>query len=163
MTTPTQSIETPSANPTALAGPNSSLGSLYEADETAWLDRMAKLVAERRFNEMDSSNLAEFLTDMAKRDRREVFSRLVVLLSHLLKWSHHEDHRSSSWRATIRTQRLELRQFFESASLLRHAAAELAKAYAEARIAAAEELDTDVNAFPSESPWTVQTASNQEL
>ena len=62
------------------------LVSLYEADETAWLDRMAELIRERRYEELDYSHLQEYLTDMANRDRREVESRLRVLLSHLLKW-----------------------------------------------------------------------------
>ena len=57
---------------------------LYEADETAWLDAMARIVAEGRFEEMDHVHLAEYLSDMAKRDRREVNSRLAQLLAHLL-------------------------------------------------------------------------------
>lgn len=61
------------------------LAALYEADETAWLERTADLVRTGRFDQLDAGTLAEYLTDMAKRDRREVFSRLVVLLSHLLK------------------------------------------------------------------------------
>ena len=68
--------------------------SLYEADETAWLEQTAELVRAGRFDQVDAVNLAEYLTDMARRDRREVFSRLVVLLSHLLKWDHQQDRRS---------------------------------------------------------------------
>ena len=37
----------------------------------------------------------------ARRDRREVFSRLVTLLAHLLKREYQPDHRSRSWLATI--------------------------------------------------------------
>jgi hypothetical protein len=62
------------------------LADLYESDETAWLEAMAELAAQRRAAEMDYEHLAEFLTDMARRDRREVRSRLVVLITHLLKW-----------------------------------------------------------------------------
>ena len=61
---------------------------LYERDETAWLEAMSALAAAGRLAEMDNSNLSEYLADMAKRDRREVFSRLVVLLAHLLKGEH---------------------------------------------------------------------------
>ena len=64
------------------------LSVLYERDETAWLEAMAVLAARGRYAEMDFRHLSEYLADMAKRDRREVFSRLVVLLSHLLKWEH---------------------------------------------------------------------------
>jgi hypothetical protein len=91
--------------------------SLYEQDETAWLEQTASLVAQRRFDEIDREHLCEYLSDMARRDKREVFSRMVVLLVHLLKWDHHPDHRSNSWRGTIVTQRSELRQLLESGSL----------------------------------------------
>ena len=60
---------------TALRG----ISSLHEQDETAWLEQMADLVTAGRWGEIDRRHLAEYLLDMAKRDRREVFSRLVVL------------------------------------------------------------------------------------
>ena len=47
------------------------LPSLYHEDETAWLESMAHLVAERRFDEFDWDHLSEYLSDMARRDRRE--------------------------------------------------------------------------------------------
>jgi hypothetical protein len=95
---------------------------------------------------------------MAKRDRREVFSRLVVLLAHLLKWDHQPDRRSGSWRGTIREQRRELRQLLESSTLRNHAASVFADAYAEARAQAADETELDVGVFPAESPWDLDAA-----
>ena len=62
--------------------------SLYVQDETAWLEHTAGLVAQRRFDEIDHENLSEYLADMARRDRRDVLSRLTVLLAFLLKWDH---------------------------------------------------------------------------
>ncbi len=50
--------------------------SLYERDETAWLEATANLVAQGRFGEIDRAALSEYLTDMATRDKREVKSRL---------------------------------------------------------------------------------------
>src|SRR3954469_11911600 len=91
--------------------------SLYLADETAWLERTAQLIAEGKWDEIDRDNLSEYLTDMAIRDRREVMSRLVVLLAHLLKWDHQAEMRTGSWQATIKLQRLELRQLLESGTL----------------------------------------------
>ena len=43
-----------------------SLTSQYQDDETGWLEHMAELIAERRFDELDFANLQEFLIDMAK-------------------------------------------------------------------------------------------------
>src|SRR5437773_9954788 len=95
---------------------------LFERDETAWLEVMSQLAAQGRYAEMDHANLSEYLADMAKRDRREVSSRLVTLLTHLLKWHHQPQHRSGSWQGTIVEQRRELRKLLESGTLHNHAA-----------------------------------------
>ena len=79
--------------------------------------------------EMDYSNLSEYLADMAKRDRREVISRLITLLTHLLKWEYQPDHRSGSWQGTILEQRRELCMLLESGTLHNHAQSVLAEAY----------------------------------
>jgi hypothetical protein len=127
------------------------LGVLYEQDETAWLEAMSALAASRRYDEMDFRHLSEYLADMAKRDRREVLSRLVVLFTHLLKWEYQPEHRSGSWRGTIRAQRRELRQLVESGSLRNHAQTVLADAYTEARRQAADETELSLDTFPPEN------------
>lgn len=129
------------------------LAALYEADETAWLELTAELVRAGRFDQLDPGTLAEYLTDMARRDRREVKSRLVVLLTHLLKWEQQPEHRSGSWRATILEQRRELRDILESGTLRNHAEAVLADAYAAAREQAAAETELDLGVFPPTTPW----------
>ncbi len=121
---------------------------LYEQDETAWLEEMSVLAANRRFSEMDHRHLSEYLSDMAKRDRREVFSRLVTLLAHLLKWEHQPDRRGESWLGTIFEQRRELRQLLESGVLRNHARAVLAEAYADARKQTAAETGLPRDTFP---------------
>lgn len=126
------------------------LSGLYERDETAWLEAMAALAASGQHAEMDYLHLSEYLADLAKRDRREVFSRLVVLLTHLLKWEYQPEHQSGSWRGTIREQRRELRQLLESGTLRSHAEAVLADAYAEARRQAADETELNLDTFPTE-------------
>jgi hypothetical protein len=118
-----------------------------ERDETAWLEAMSALAASGPYAEMDYRHLSEYLADMARRDRREAFSRLVVLLSHLLKWDHQSERRSGAWRGTIREQRRELRQLLESGTLHNHAEAVLADAYAEARRQAADETELSLNVF----------------
>ena len=61
------------------------LSLLYEQDETAWLEAMSELIRLGRLDEVDYPNLAEYLAEMARRDRREVESRLTVLIAHALK------------------------------------------------------------------------------
>ena len=129
------------------------LDGLYESDETAWLEAMSTLAGARRFAEMDTRNLSEYLAAMAKRDRREVLSRLIVLLTHLIKWECQQDRRTGSWRATIREQRRQLREILESGTLRNHAAAVLLGAYDAARRLAADETELDVDTFPVDNPW----------
>ena len=131
------------------------LAELFAEDETAWLDRMSELVRQRRLTELDLDNLTEYLSDMARRDRREVKSRLVVLLAHLLKWEFQPDRRSRSWRATIITQRQELAEFAGSGVLHDHAESVLAESYDNAVELAVAETGLVRDTFPSECPYSV--------
>ncbi len=131
---------------------------LYEADETAWLEAAAELIRQGRLDEVERDTLAEYLTDMAKRDRREVFSRLVVLLSQFLKWQYQPDRRSGSWRGTILEQQRELRQLLESGTLRNHATVVFADAYADARKQAAAETGLARAVFPEQCPWDLDGA-----
>ena len=133
------------------------LSILFERDETAWLEVMSQLAAEGRYAEMDYSNLSEYLSDMGTRDRREVSSRLVILLTHLLKWEHQPDHRSGSWQGTIVEQRRELRKLLESGRLHNHALSTLAEAYADARKQAAAETMLSRGIFPVECRWDMES------
>ncbi len=132
------------------------LPSLYEQDETAWLEETASLVAQRRFGEIDHEHLGEYLSDMAKRDKRELFSRLVILITHLLKWEHQPELRSNSWQGTILSQRRELRQLLESGTLRRYAGEVLEKAYKEAVEQAATETGLTETVFPSECSMSLE-------
>lgn len=124
---------------------------LYLGDETAWLEQMAALIAEGRFADLDYANLGEFLTDMARRDKREVMSRLTLLMIHRLEWEHQPEKRSRSLQATIAEQRRELEDALESGTLRRYAQESLAKAHGGAIEQAAIETGLDGSAFPSES------------
>lgn len=137
---------------------SSRLCELYETDETAWFEEMARLIADHRFKELDTEHLSEFLSDMARRDKREVLSRLVSLLVHLLKWKHQSAQRSNSWQATIANQRDELNDLLESATLRKHAREVLDKAYERAVRQAALETGLEIGSFPTECPFTLESA-----
>jgi hypothetical protein len=133
------------------------LNILFGQDETAWLEIMSRLAAEGRYAELDHSNLSEYLADMAKRDRLEVSSRLVLLLQHLLKWEFQPDHRSGSWQRSILEQRRELRKLLESGTLYNHAISVLAEAYDDACKEAAAETGLSRGTFPVECVWDLES------
>ena len=124
------------------------LSVLYERDETAWLEAMSALAASGCHAEMDYQNLSEYLADMARRDRREVFSRLVMLLTHLLKWEYQPETTLRFVAGHDLEQRRELSQLLESGTLRNHAAVVLADAYAAARRQAAARDGTAAGRFP---------------
>jgi hypothetical protein len=74
---------------------------LYERDFHAWTQEQARLVRARRFAELDVDNIAEELETLGRSDRREVKSRLTVVLVHLLKWQFRPQKRGPSWQATL--------------------------------------------------------------
>jgi hypothetical protein len=135
---------------------------MYLADETAWLDQTAQFVAEGRWDEIDRDNLSEYLTDMAKRDRREVVSRLAVLLAHLLKWEHQPNQRTGSWQATIAHQQFELRHLLESGTLKNHAVEVLGDAYEQAVSQAALETGLSADTFPETCPYMIDALLGKE-
>jgi hypothetical protein len=139
------------------------LAELYDADETAWLDATAALARAGRLDQIDPATLAEYLSDMARRDRREVESRLIVLLAHLLKWTHQPDKRSGSWKATIVEQRQELEGLLASGVLRNHAEAVLADVYAKAVERVTAETNLPAATFPAPCPWTVDELLTDHL
>jgi hypothetical protein len=136
---------------------------LFEQDETAWLEAMAELIRLGRLDELDYFNLAEYLADMARRDRREVESRLVVLINHALKWRHQPDRRSGTWRGTIIEQRQELEGLVSRGVLRNHAQAVLADVYGKAVERAAAETGLPPETFPVACSYSLDELLSADL
>lgn len=136
---------------------------LYEQDETAWLETMAELIRTGRLEEVDYPNLAEYLTDMARRDRREVESRLIVLMLHVLKWTHQAEQRSASWRGTIIAQRQELEGLVSGGVLRRHAETVLETVYRQAVERASAETGLPAGTFPVLCPYNLDQWLSADL
>ena len=100
---------------------------------------------------------------MARRDRREVESRLTVLIAHALKWVHQPDCRSGSWRGTIIEQRQELEGLVSRGVLRNHAEAVLADVYRKAIDRAAAESGLPVDTFPVVCPYTLDQLLSSDL
>lgn len=66
----------------------SSLTKLYEVDYYTWAKQHVELLQKGDFLAMDIEHLIEELDSMARSDKRELESRLTVLIAHLLKWQY---------------------------------------------------------------------------
>jgi hypothetical protein len=138
-----------------MSSPTSTVSDLYLEDETAWLELMAERIKAGELRDLDYSNLGEYLADMAKRDRREVESRLIVLLIHILKWEYQPDQRTRSWSGSILEQGDELTSHADRGVLRLHAEAYLPEAYRKAVRRAAAETGLPVSTFPSDCKYTL--------
>src|SRR3984893_586861 len=93
--------------------------SLYDQDFAVWTSETARLLRAGRFDEVDIEHVAEEIEDMGKRDKRELHSRLTVLLLHLLKWNWQPDKQSPGSQSPIISQRAELQRLLEDSPSLR--------------------------------------------
>jgi Domain of unknown function DUF29 len=74
----------------------------YEEDFFAWTQEQAELLRAREQRGLDWDNLAEEIDSMGRRERRELESRLRLILHHLLKWQAQPGLRGRSWQSTLR-------------------------------------------------------------
>lgn len=127
----------------------------YNADFYGWTQQQADLLRTGRFAEIDIENLIEEVETMGRSEKRQLDSRLTVLLTHLLKWQYQADHRGKSWRLTIIAQRDNFSIVLQdNPSLKPQLDAILAHAYKLARVYAARETDFELTVFPESCPWT---------
>jgi hypothetical protein len=130
----------------------------YEDDFVAWLEDQAGRARRGEVESLDLENIAEELEGMARSDRREIRTRLTVLLVHLLKYVAQPRRRSAIWLATIGEQRTQIATVIDdSPSLRSFPAGVLEQCYAEARSRAALETRLAENAFPEHCPFELSS------
>jgi Domain of unknown function DUF29 len=134
----------------------------YDTDLYEWTKEQADALRRRATNALDWDNLAEEIESLGKSDRRQIQSRLEVLLIHLLKWRYQPELRCGSWRGSIFEARLRIRKLLdESPSLQPHPAEYLSEAYAHARRKALEE--TGLLDLPDACPWTIGEVTSEDF
>lgn len=140
------------------------LETLYDTDFCEWAHSVAARLRAGEIEGLDLENIAEEIEDLGKRDRREVRSRLLSLLAHMLKWDYQRQLRSESWAATIREQRKQLKLIFgDSPSLVRHARSGIADLYRGAVEEASAETELAEDAFPRQCPYAWQDIFEREF
>ena len=127
---------------------------LYDTDFYAWTKDQANLLRHAKFEQLDIANLIEEIEDMGKSQRRELESRLMVLIAHLLKWQYQPDHRSRSWEATIQIQRSSLQRLLRNNPSLRTRIKVAINAiYRDAVLSAWGETGLERTIFPIDCPY----------
>jgi hypothetical protein len=127
----------------------------YEVDFHAWLVEQGSRIRLLRIPGIDSENLAEEILSLGRSEKRELRSRLAVLLTHLLKWHIQPLQRSGSWQATIFEQRDAIEVVLsESPSLRQTISSIIADRFGSSVRQAALETGLPKTSFPPACPWT---------
>ena len=140
------------------------MGTPYDGDIVAWASEQAELLRKRQWSELDIDNIAEEIDSVGRTEKRELGSRMAVLLAHLLKWHCQPAHRSNSWLRTIRTQRRKIDRALQKMPSLRPCLADpewLDDAWEAAVEWAARE--TGIDEFPEDLMWTVQQVTDHDF
>ena len=82
----------------------------YERDVVAWANEQARRLRAGEFHRLDIEHIADEIEDVGRSEKRELASRISVLMAHLLKWQYQPERRGASWTGTIRVQRRQIRR-----------------------------------------------------
>ena len=130
---------------------------LYDTDFFLWTQEQARLLREKRWNDLDLENLAEEVRSVGGSEKREIRNRLDLLMMHLLKYKFRPGKRTPSWNTTIRRQRIDLQSVLsDSPSLKTYITQVFPDRYPSARLDAESETGIAFDLFPDECPFTLE-------
>jgi hypothetical protein len=146
------------------ADPPPARASLYETDFHAWAMEQAALIRRLAPEGLDVENLAEEIETLGRSERREIERRLVVLLTHLVKYKFQPDKRKGGWEASIRVQRRDLKDVLSENPSLRALPSDvLGRAYEKARYIAAIETGLVVEDMPATCPFALEQVMDDDF
>ena len=131
---------------------------IYEQDFQAWALENAALLRQGKLADIDVLHIAEELEGMGASERRELQSRLQVLVCHLLKYQYQPERRGKSWLLTIGHQRDAIESLLKQSPSLRPLlddAEEMADIYTKAVRDAVIETELDRHLFPVRCPYAI--------
>lgn len=136
----------------------------HDTDFFTWTQEQAALLSARRTEGLDWDNVCDEIESMGKSDRRQLESRLQVVLAHLLKWQAQPERRGRSWRLTLIEQRNRCARLLrDSPSLRATLEAVLADEWPAAVQWAMAETDLARERFPADLPWSAEQVIDQEF
>lgn len=131
--------------------------SLYDQDYYLWIEKTAHLLENRQFSALDIEKLVDEIRSMGRSEKKSIKSNLIVILHHLLKYSYQPSKRTNSWKLTIEQHRHRVREDLQdSPSLKLFLQGVLTDCYQQAKKRASIETILSINAFPEESPFSIE-------
>jgi Domain of unknown function DUF29 len=141
---------------------------LYESDYYLWAQEQARVLRERRVDQIDWENLAEEVDDLARRNPDALEGQCETLIEHLLKITvAPESIRKNSsplWRASVRNARHKIGTLLRCNPSLRIRSDELfADAWPVGRNNALATLDLEDETIPEAPLFTFDQAVNDSF
>lgn len=134
----------------------------HDTDIALWATAQARLLQEKRFDEIDLHRVAGEIEDIAARQRDTLQERLDVLVCRLLLWKYLPGARLPAWRADAMEKRREIARLLTGSPSLAGSLADLfGVAYRSGRLRAAAETGIDVDLLPPTAPFTLAQARDE--
>lgn len=132
---------------------------IYDEDYHLWYSENARLIREKKFNDIDVENIAEELDSMGRHEKDKLESFLIVLFLHLLKLKYQGNYEVGvrSWKLSVKEHRLRAKKHLKNNPSLKGVLDEIIQdAYGIARLEAAKETGLTEETFPMNMPFTIE-------
>jgi hypothetical protein len=141
--------------------------SLYDQDFYLWIEQTVQALKNRDLNRLDWDNLIEEVESMGRSEKRELRSRLLVVIEHLLKimfWESEKSQNLRSWRNTVLEQQYQIELLLVDSPSLKPMLQDIfADSYAKARLQTLRKCALPETLFPTEPPFSLEQVLDSDF
>ena len=142
------------------------VSTLYDTDFYLWIQHTVEALKQQDLDQVDWDNLIEEVESLGRSEKRELKSRLLVILEHLLKlmcWESEKPQNGRGWRNTVIEQRNQVEMILEDSPSLKPWLVEsFVESYAKARQQILQKYGLPGNMFPAQPPFSLENALNAD-
>ncbi|MBE9237632.1 DUF29 domain-containing protein [Anabaena aphanizomenioides LEGE 00250] len=140
---------------------------LYDQDFYLWIQTTVKLLSEGKLEQLDIENLIEEIDSIGRREKKELKTRLIVLIEHLLKlqyWTEEKDYNARFWRNTVVEQRRQIAYSLADSPSLKSILNDVfLECYQDARNDTLRKYELPSELFPEDSPFSLSDVLNADF
>lgn len=140
---------------------------LYGQDFYLWIQTTIQHLQERNLEQLDIENLIEEIDSMGRSEKKELKTRLVVLIEHLLKlqyWIEEKDDNARGWRNTVVEQRRQITYTLADSPSLKAILNDVfLPCYQDAKKDTINKYQLPSNLFPEEPPFSLDQVLNADF
>ncbi|MBD2290499.1 DUF29 domain-containing protein [Microcystis wesenbergii FACHB-1317] len=133
------------------------LKTLYEIDDSLWLEETIELLKNKRYEDLDLENLIEELEDLGNEKKFRVASFLQQIIRHCLLlqfWTREREYNQAHWQAEIVSFKDKLKRYLTT-NLRKYLEQEFDNIYEDAVRYVRQKTDNQVN-FPDTCPYSLE-------